>query len=100
MNGLLALLDDDAVLYSDGGGKVAAAPEPIVGRAKVARFLIGVSKLAKPEEMIRFATINNSPGILRFLDGKLIQTTAFDIVDGQIAAIYVVRNPDKLCHLD
>ena len=31
-------------------------------------------------------------------DGEL-QTTALEIEDGKIAAIYVVRNPDKLRHL-
>jgi RNA polymerase sigma-70 factor (ECF subfamily) len=29
-----------------------------------------------------------------------MQTTALEIRDGRIAAIYVVRNPDKLRHLD
>jgi RNA polymerase sigma-70 factor (ECF subfamily) len=31
--------------------------------------------------------------------GELLQTTALEIRDGRIAAIYVVRNPDKLRHL-
>ena len=93
---LLSMLSEDAVLYSDGGGKVPAAPQPVMGAAKVARFLIGVSKLARPDEEIRMATVNSDPGILRYIDGKLVQTTALQIVEGRITAIYVVRNPDKL----
>jgi RNA polymerase sigma-70 factor (ECF subfamily) len=31
-------------------------------------------------------------------DGEL-QTTALEIDDGKVVAIYVVRNPDKLRHL-
>lgn len=34
----------------------------------------------------------------READGEL-QTTALEIDDGKIVAIYVVRNPDKLKHL-
>jgi RNA polymerase sigma-70 factor (ECF subfamily) len=83
-------------LYSDGGGKVPAAPQPVVGAAKVARFLIGVSKLMRPNEEIRLATVNSNSGILRYIEGQLVQTTALQIVEGRITAIYVVRNPDKL----
>ena len=98
--GLLALLSDDAALYSDGGGKVPAAPQPVIGAARVARFLIGVAKLTKPDEEIRFARINSATGFLRFHNGQLIQTTALEIADGRIVAIYVVRNPEKLKHLE
>jgi len=98
-SGLLSLLSEDTVLYSDGGGKVPAAPKPVAGAAKVARFLVGVSKLARPDEEIRFAMINSAPGILRYHEGRLFQTTAFEIVDGRITAIYIVRNPDKLRHV-
>jgi RNA polymerase sigma-70 factor (ECF subfamily) len=38
------------------------------------------------------------PLMLLEADGEL-QTTAFEIEDEKIAAIYVVRNPDKLRHL-
>ena len=30
----------------------------------------------------------------------MLQTTALDIRDGRIAGIYVMRNPDKLRHLE
>ena len=40
MEGLLELLSEDVTLWSDGGGKVAA-PYPIHGPEKVARFLVG-----------------------------------------------------------
>jgi RNA polymerase sigma-70 factor (ECF subfamily) len=96
---LLSMLREDTVLYSDGGGKVVAAPQPVVGAAKVARFLVGVSKLIRENEEFRFAMINAAPGILRYQEGRLVQTTVLEIAAGQIAAIYVVRNPDKLAHV-
>lgn len=98
-DGLLALLTDDIVLYSDGGGKVPAAPKPIAGSDRVARFLIGVSKIATSSLETRFAMVNSAPGILFFRDGQLSQTTSLEIVNGRIRALYIVRNPDKLKHL-
>jgi RNA polymerase sigma-70 factor (ECF subfamily) len=43
--------------------------------------------------------INGLPGfVTREADGEL-QTTALEIDDGMVTAIYVMRNPDKLRHL-
>ena len=43
--------------------------------------------------------VNGLPGfVTREADGEL-QTTALDIEDGQVTAIYIMRNPDKLRHL-
>jgi RNA polymerase sigma-70 factor (ECF subfamily) len=96
---LLSLLTDDIVLYSDGGGKVPAAPQPVEGRERVARFLVGVSKISPAGVEVRFAVVNAAPGILVFRDRKLVQTTTFDIANGRVRALYIVRNPDKLKHL-
>jgi RNA polymerase sigma-70 factor, ECF subfamily len=98
-SGLLELLSEDVVLYSDGGGKVAAAPTPVSGSGRVARFLIGVSKVGRSGRTTQFAVLNSAPGVLIFRDGELSQTTSLEIVDGRIRAIYVVRNPEKLRHL-
>lgn len=97
--GLLSLLTDDIALYSDGGGKVPAAPKPIIGPDRVARFLIGVNKIAASTMEVRFAMVNSAPGLLVFRNGELSQTTSLEIVDGRIRAIYIVRNPDKLQHV-
>lgn len=47
----------------------------------------------------RPATINGLPGFIAEDAEGHLQTTAFDIEDGLIKAIYIVRNPDKLKHL-
>ena len=44
LNRLVDLLASDAVLYSDGGGKVLAALAPIRGADRVGRFFLGVLK--------------------------------------------------------
>src|SRR5262249_57137999 len=61
--GLAAALRDDVVLYSDGGGKVAAALNPIVGSAKVIRLLLGLLKRQQHELSAGYITdINGVPG--------------------------------------
>ena len=49
MEALLALLSEDVILYSDGGGKTQAALKPIYGADRVARFLSGILKKAPPD---------------------------------------------------
>lgn len=97
---LARLLAEDAVLHSDGGGRKAAAINPIFGRDRIARFFAGVArKFAEPMVASRITSINGLPGeVATFSDGS-VQTMALEIVDGQIVALYVVRNPDKLAHL-
>lgn len=100
--GLLDLLTEDAAIYSDGGGKVTAARYPILGAAKVARFFINIQRIVERRQVdvqARFAMINAEPGLLVFRDGKLEQTMTFELSDGLIQAVYIVRNPDKLKHL-
>ena len=44
--------------------------------------------------------VNGQPGMLaRDTDGGLIAVIAFDVLDGQIQAIRVVANPEKLAHI-
>jgi len=98
---LMKLLAADAVLYSDGGGKRAAALNPIYGADKVLRFLVGVTRKnpALPAMEWRTATVNGLAGfVIREQDGG-IDTMAFDHREGRIVAIYVVRNPEKLRHV-
>ncbi len=98
---LAQFLAEDVVLYSDGGGKRAAALNPIDGRDKVLRFLDGVRRknAAFAKFTARPATVNGLPGfVLRDEEGAL-DTMAFEHRDGRIVAIYITRNPDKLQHV-
>jgi RNA polymerase sigma-70 factor (ECF subfamily) len=101
MQTLRQLLAEDAVLYTDGGGKRSAALNPIYGAEKILRFLVGIARKnpALPAIQARAATINGLAGfVLREQDGS-IDTMAFEHCDGRIVAIYVTRNPDKLRHV-
>ena len=95
--GLMAVLHADAELVSDGGGKALAATRPVVGADRIAKFLLGyASKLEWSPTDFQVVTANGAPGLLMRhpLAGNGVYS--FDIVDGRIRAIYVVRNPDKL----
>ena len=98
---LQALLAADVVVYTDGGGKQTAALNPIHGQAKVARFLAALAAKAghRPPTVLREGLIDGLPGFLTVERGGVLQTTALAIEDGRIAAIYVMRNPDKLRHI-
>jgi RNA polymerase sigma-70 factor (ECF subfamily) len=102
MERLQALLASDVAIHSDGGGKRPAAMVPIVGFERVlavhrtlARYFVD-----NPSGLILYGMINGLPGfITREADGML-QTTALKVEDGKVAGIYLMRNPDKLRHLE
>ena len=97
---LAELLRADAVALTDGGGRKTAARNPIVGAEKIARFFIGLAaKNAGHDIRIEPAMINGAFGALLYLDGELDHTMSMAISGDKIAAIYIVRNPDKLRHL-
>jgi RNA polymerase sigma-70 factor (ECF subfamily) len=96
---LAELLRADAVALTDGGGRKTAARNPIIGAEKIARFFIGIAaKNAGHDIRIEPAVINGAFGALLYLDGELDHTMSMAIDGDKIAAIYIVRNPDKLRH--
>jgi RNA polymerase sigma-70 factor (ECF subfamily) len=93
---LLSTLDANAVAYTDSGGKVRAAINPVRGADRVARFVAGIAAKGGAGVTYEFTEINRQPGMLAFRDGELFSTVTFDIADGRIHAIYITSNPDKL----
>lgn len=91
--GLIALLDPDVVLRSDGGGKVSTLPRIVWGASHVAAVLLHYSQ--GPLDM-RIADINSAPGLVVGHDDGVQTVIAFTVDAGRITAIDGVRNPDKL----
>jgi RNA polymerase sigma-70 factor (ECF subfamily) len=99
---LKALLAEDAVLISDGGGKRKAALRVMVGRDDILKLLEGLKwrggGLASAERMTP-AWINGAPGLVMQLpDGPATLAVEPDAA-GLVGAIYLIRNPDKLGHV-
>jgi RNA polymerase sigma-70 factor (ECF subfamily) len=92
------LLTEDVVFTSDGGGKVPAATVPVIGRERVTKFLWGLKESQGWRSVVRMdlVMLNGMPGILTFNAVGVQDAAALEIVDGRIAAMYVVRNPEKL----
>jgi RNA polymerase sigma-70 factor (ECF subfamily) len=92
------LLREDAVMYSDGGGKVLAALNPILGRDHIARFFTGLNKKAQLDSLrSEFLMVNGQLGALIFsgTDVQGVISVALDESD-KVARIFLVVNPEKL----
>ncbi|HEX2275340.1 MAG TPA: RNA polymerase sigma-70 factor [Acidimicrobiales bacterium] len=101
LDGLMELLAADVVMMGDGGGKVPAIRQPLHGRERVARFLVGVGRrLREAEVRIRPAEINGQPGAITFdKEGHVLNVVSLDIADGHVQTVHGILNPDKLRHL-
>lgn len=101
MKALAGMLAADVSAHADGGGKRSATMQPIIGFQAVMKAHEDLADLFRKSgsTLVRTGFVNGLPGFITLeADGEL-QTTALDIEDGKITAIYVVRNPDKLRHL-
>ncbi len=95
---LRAMLAEDAVIHADGGGKVVAFRNPIVGLARILRLFAGLARKHRtdPATFVAAVTVDGLPGYVSLDRGGVLQVTALAVEDGRIAGIYVTRNPDKL----
>lgn len=96
-----ALLTSDAVVYSDGGGKVRAALRPLVGPDDAVHVLSSVArKYAGVTAQVRPISVNGQYGLAVELEGALSTIYTADIEDGRIARLFILRNPDKLARAE
>lgn len=97
---LRALLADGVILTADGGGKAHAWLRPIIGMDRLLRLFASLyRKLTLPAVLVRWVQIDGLPGYISYERDGTLQTTALEIEDGRITAIYITRNPDKLARL-
>lgn len=98
---LRSLLAEDVVAYADGGGKVPASSQPLVGLHMVLERHAALARdfTVTPSRLIRYGVISGLPGFITVEADGILQTTALQIEDGKIVGVYVTRNPDKLRHL-
>ncbi|ASO18980.1 RNA polymerase sigma-70 factor (ECF subfamily) [Actinoalloteichus hoggarensis] len=100
--GLEALLAHDAVLTGDGGGKVPSLTKPVHGRGRIAGMLVttwGRLNALIPGLSVRLVEVNGGPGARLHQGNELLAVWALDIVDGRIADVRSITNPEKLAHL-
>jgi len=99
---LTAMLAADVSLHSDGGGQRPAASRVMLGASEVTRTFAAIARLMRGQksELVRYAYVNGLPGFVTREPDGILQTTALLIEHDRVKAIYVMRNPDKLRHLE
>ncbi|MFD7734065.1 sigma-70 family RNA polymerase sigma factor [Kitasatospora phosalacinea] len=94
--GLVAVLAPDAVLRADGGAAMAALSKVIRGGTVIASSAQGFRHLAP---FARLVLVNGTYGTLTVVDGKPVSVMSFTVVDGLVAQIDVLSDPDRLAAL-
>jgi RNA polymerase sigma-70 factor (ECF subfamily) len=95
---LLALLDPDVVLRTDGGGRGPLARPPVVGARQVTEALQTQAKAFAP--LGRLAVVNGGPGVIVGPPGKVVAVVGFTVAGGLIRAIDIVGDRAKLRSLE
>jgi RNA polymerase sigma-70 factor, ECF subfamily len=96
---LAKTLAEDVVAWSDGGGKVSAARQPVLGSEKVVRFMSGLLRKAPADLRLEMAEVNGLPAMLVFIGVQLWYVCGFEIANERIQALHAVLNPDKLAYI-
>ncbi|MFG3302201.1 RNA polymerase sigma factor SigJ [Micromonospora chersina] len=92
---LVAVLNPAAVMTADGGGMAGTALHPVEGGARIARYLVAIADRAPGLELLE-RTVNGVPGLVARRAGVVETVASFDVADGRVTRIWVVRNPEKL----
>lgn len=94
------LLSNDIVIVSDGGGKAAAALNPLVGVESASLFLSGVYNKFYHGQPVVKGMVNHHPALFYYDGhGQLVTCQIFEWQNGLLHRIYFMRNPDKLAGL-
>jgi len=101
---LAQLLAADVTFVADGGGKAAAAKRPMYGRDSVLKLLVGIYQSGVASGVAAHAKVdvvevNSEPALALRIGGELDAVFVLAIEGDSVAAIRVVRNPDKLGYL-
>jgi RNA polymerase sigma-70 factor (ECF subfamily) len=101
LEGLVALLAADVVVYGDGGGKAPQWGRPIAGADRVARLFVNLGRqMAELGVRVAPHEVNGQSGaVVLDPDGQVINVLSLEIADGAIQTVRSVINPDKLHHV-
>ena len=95
--GLIAVLDPDVVLTSDGAAVPAGGARTVRGAQAVAR---GARASAMRSRYGRIALVNGAPGLVMAPGGRLVVALAFTFAEDRIIGIDVIADPERLAGLD
>jgi RNA polymerase sigma factor (sigma-70 family) len=96
-DGLIAVLDPDVVLHSDGGTAHPDASMVLHGAAEVARRTLAIASPAAPKHPV---LVNGAAGVLVTLAGQPVALMGFTVSLGRITEIDAIADPGRLRRLD
>jgi RNA polymerase sigma-70 factor (ECF subfamily) len=96
LDGLIAVLDPEAVWTADGGGRAIASRKPLHGAGRIARGWVALRRNETIEPAPTPVEVNGRLGLLIAARDGHRSVLAFAVEEGRITRIDVVRNPDKL----
>lgn len=96
LSALEDVLTEDVVSYADGGGIRGASRIPVVGRARVAKYLVAFAPRFWPQAQVRWVEANGRPAVLVSAGGTATALLSVDVSDEGIDRIMWVLNPAKL----
>jgi RNA polymerase sigma factor (sigma-70 family) len=94
---LVAVLDPDVVVRSDGGVLLPGASEVTRGAEVVAGRALRFASMA---QFVRPALVNGAAGAVAAPHGEPFVVMAFTVRDGKIVEIDALRDPERLAELD
>jgi RNA polymerase sigma-70 factor (ECF subfamily) len=96
-DGLVAVLDPDAVVRVDEFGARPGEPREIHGAQNWVRGAIAFARAAR---FMRTALVNGQVGLVLAPHGRLTRALSFTIEHGKITEVDVVADPARLRRLD
>lgn len=93
---IVSLLDPNAEITADSGGRAEAAHVPIAGAHQVAHHLIKIAESMPSSSAFSEADVNGERGLVLRQDDRVVAVLTFGITAGGITRIWAMRNPDKL----
>lgn len=90
------LLSENIQSISDGGGKVSAARNILIGRDRVYKFLKAIWHKYGFGAEPAFVRVNHKPAIIFTYRHIIVRCIIFERADNKIESVYIVVNPDKL----
>lgn len=93
------LLSSEIVVVSDGGGKAAAALNPLIGIESASLFLFGIYNKFYHDRPIEKGMVNHHPALFYYENDQLVTCLIFEWRNEMIHRVYIMRNPDKLAGL-
>lgn len=95
VDALVATLDPNVRGITDGGGRVSAATQPLIGAGAVAGLFSSTLE-RQPGLEIRHAVVNGTAGLVASAHRKTLAVVSFAARAHRISAVWALRNPDKL----